>query len=151
MSRQVTTSSPRGLFSPLAHGFREELEELRSRIWGNEEEGVPWGRMTPSVDLVETDGALEARVDVPGIDPEDIDVRLSGNLLTVSGERKEEEEQTGKTYHRIERRTGRFSRCVSLPCAVQEDEVAADCRDGVLTITLPKADEAKSHKIEVKA
>ena len=151
MSGPLATRSPRGLFSPLAHGFREEMEELMSRFWGNEEDRGAFGRLTPSVDITESDGALEARVDLPGVKPDEIDIQLSGNLLTISGERKEEEEDKGKTYHRIERRTGSFSRCVSLPCTVQEDEVAAEYRDGVLCITLPKTDEAKSRKIKVKA
>ena len=151
MSGQLTTRSPRGLFSPLAHGLREEMEELMSRFWGTEEDGWALGRMTPSVDVTESEAALEARVDLPGVKPDEIDISLAGNLLTISGERKEEEEEKGKTYHRIERRSGSFSRCVSLPCAVQEDEVAAEYRDGVLIVTMPKTDEAKSHKIKVKS
>jgi HSP20 family protein len=127
------------------------MEDLMSRFWGDEEDGWQFARLTPAIDVTESESALEARVDLPGVNPDEIDIQLSGNLLTVSGERREEKEEKGRTYHRIERRSGSFSRCVSLPCAVQEDEVAADCRDGVLTITLPKTDEAKSHKIEVKA
>ena len=151
MTGQLSTRGPRGLFSPLAQGLRGEMEELMSRFWGDEEDGWNFARMTPAIDVTESESALEARVDLPGVKPDEIDIQLSGNLLTVSGERKEEKEEKGRTYHRIERRSGSFSRCVSLPCAVQEDEVAADCRDGVLTITLPKTDEAKSHKIKVKA
>ena len=151
MSGQLSTRSPRGLFSPLAHGLREEMEELRSRFWGAEDDGWSFGRMSPSVDIAETESAIEAHIDLPGVKPEEIDIHLAGNLLTISGERKEEEEEKGKTYHRVERRSGSFSRCVSLPCAVQEDEVVAEYRDGVLLITLPKTDEAKSHKIKVKS
>ena len=150
MSGQVATRSPRGLFSPLAHGLREEMDELESRFWGTEVAGWAFGRLSPSIDISESEGALEARVDLPGVKPEKIDIQLSGNLLTISGERKEEEEKKGKTYHRVERRSGSFSRCVSLPCAVQEDEVVAEYSDGVLIITLPKTDEAKSCKIKVK-
>ena len=151
MSGQLKTRSPRGLFSPLAHGLREEMEELMSRFWGAEDDGWTFGRLTPSVDITENEGAVEARVDLPGVKADEIDIQLSGNLLTISGERKEEKEEKDKTYHRIERRTGSFSRCVSLPCAVQEDEVAAEYHDGVLVVTLPKTDEAKSRKIKVKA
>jgi HSP20 family protein len=127
------------------------MDELMSRFWGTEEDGWTFGGMNLSIDISESEGALEARVDLPGVKPEEIDIRLSGNLLTISGQRKEEEEKEGKTYHRIERRSGSFSRCVSLPCAVQEDEVAAEYHDGVLVITLPKTDEAKSRKIKVKS
>jgi HSP20 family protein len=71
-------------------------------------------------------------------------------MLTVAGERKEEKEEKGKTFHRVERLYGNFSRSVTLPCSVNEEEVAAEYKDGVLTIKLPKAEEAKAHKIKVK-
>ncbi|MGI9327637.1 MAG: Hsp20/alpha crystallin family protein, partial [Pseudomonadales bacterium] len=80
----------------------------------------------------------------------EIEIQLNGNVLTVSGERKEEQEEKGKTYHCVERRIGTFSRSMTLPCPVEEDEVAAAFKDGVLTITLPKTDEAKTRKIKIK-
>jgi HSP20 family protein len=89
-------------------------------------------------------------VDLPGVKPDDIDIRLSGNTLRLHGERKEEQQEKGRTFHRIERRRGNCSRSITLPCAVVEDEVAAEYNDGVLTVTLPKCEEAKSRKIEVK-
>jgi HSP20 family protein len=90
-------------------------------------------------------------MDLPGIAAKDIDVQVSGNVLTVSGHREEEKEEKGRTFHRLERRYGDFSRSVILPCAVVEDEVAAEYHDGVLTIKLPKTEESKAHKIKVKA
>ena len=71
-------------------------------------------------------------------------------MLTVSGERKEEREEKGKTYHRVERRVGSFSRSVTLPCPVREDAVDAQYKNGILTIKLPKTEEAKARKITVK-
>jgi HSP20 family protein len=99
--------------------------------------------------MAETDTAIEARMDVPGVTAKDIDIQISGNALTVRGERKEEKEEKGKTFHRIERRYGSFSRSVTLPCAVAESEVAAEYRDGVLTVKLPKTEESKAHKVKV--
>ena len=90
-------------------------------------------------------------MDVPGLKPEEIEIQLNNGILTVSGERREEKEEKGKTFHRIERRHGSFSRSVTLPAAVAEDKVDAQCHDGVLTITLQKTEEAKSRKIKVKS
>ena len=104
------------------------------------------------MDVSETDKAVEVRLDVPGINPADVDIQLSSGTLTVRGERKEEEEEKDKdrNYHRVERRCGSFSRTVTLPCSVREDEAAAEYKDGVLTITLPKSEEAKTRRIKVK-
>lgn len=89
-------------------------------------------------------------MDLPGIDPEQIDISISGNVLTIRGERKEEKEEKGRTWHRVERRKGSFSRSLTLPCAVTEDEAAAEYKDGVLLVTVSKCEEARSHKVRVK-
>jgi HSP20 family protein len=130
---------------------REEVEDLLSRIWGDEGDGWLVGRYSPSLDLAETDSTVEVRLDLPGAKPEEIDIQLSGNVLTVSGERKEEKEEKGRTFHRVERREGGFSRSISLPCAVEEEKVQAQYRDGVLSITMPKTEKAKAKKIKVKS
>jgi HSP20 family protein len=144
-SRNAATAARR---APLVV-LRDEMDDLLSRFFGGED-GWFAGRIVPTVDLAETDEAVLAKLDLPGVNPDEIDISISGNLLTVRGERKEEKEEKGKTFHRIERRTGAFSRSLTLPCAVNEDEVAAEYKDGVLAITLPKCEEAKSHKIKVK-
>jgi HSP20 family protein len=153
MAGTLSTQKPRGLFQwgrKALPGLREEMEELLSRVWDEDGDGWFAGTMRPSVDLSETDKTVEVRMDVPGIKAEEIDVQINNNLLTVSGDRKEEREEKGKTYHRVERRTGSFSRSFALPCPVAEDEVVAEYRDGILTITMPKTEEAKSHRIKVK-
>ena len=132
-------------------GLLEEVEDAMSRLWDVGGNGWTFGTSIPSLDISETDKAVEVKLDVPGVTAKEIDIQLNGNLLTVSGERKEEQEKKGKTFHRIERRYGNFSRSITLPCSVQEDEVAAEYRDGVLAITLPKTEEAKSRKITVKS
>lgn len=131
-------------------GLLEEMEQLVGRMWDDADGGWFQGRGTPSLDLSETDTAVEVKVDVPGMKAEEIDIQFHGNMLTVSGEHEEEKEEKDKTYHRVERRKGRFSRAVSIPCPVEEDEVAAEYKDGVLNITLPKTEEAKARKITVK-
>jgi len=130
--------------------IREEMQDLLSRSFG--EEGGLWSvdRVTPSLDLAESNNALEVRMDIPGMEAKDIEIQVNANVLTVSGERKEEREEKGKTYHRVERRVGAFSRSVTLPCPVKEDAVDAQYKNGILTIKLPKTEEAKARKITVK-
>jgi HSP20 family protein len=124
-------------------------------IWGHVApdftEGWFGGRLVPTVDLSENPTSVEVRMDLPGLKPEDIDIQLANNVLTISGERKAEKEEKGKTYHRVERRRGTFSRSLTLPTAVAEDKVDAEYREGVLTVTLQKTDEAKSRKTKVKS
>ncbi|HEY3395062.1 MAG TPA: Hsp20/alpha crystallin family protein [Lacipirellulaceae bacterium] len=132
--------------------LREEMNDLRSRLWGGEEEGWFGAALAaPSVDLSETDTAVEVRMDLPGVKPDDIDIQVSGNILSVTGQRQEEKEEKGRTFHRVERHSGSFSRAITLPAAVNESEVAAEYRDGVLAITLPKSEQAKTRKIKVKS
>jgi HSP20 family protein len=130
--------------------LREEMNDLRTRLMGEEDEGWFTGAVVPALDVSETETAIDVRMDLPGITAKDIDIQVNGNMLTVSGERKEEKEEKGKTFHRVERRYGNFSRSVTLPCAVNENEVAAEYKDGVLMIKLPKTEESKTHKIKVK-
>ena len=147
MSTSLTTRKPGGTSiwrrDPIAT-LRDEMNELRARLWGDEGENWMAGAAVPSLDMSETDHAVEVRMDVPGMKAKDIDIQINNNILTIRGQREEEQEEKGKTYHRIERRSGSFSRSVSLPCAVSQDEVVADYRDGVLTVTMPKTDESES-------
>lgn len=129
---------------------REEMETLWSQLIGEPTNGHRGGRLMPTLDLTETANTVDVRMDVPGMKAEDIDIQLSNGMLTISGERKEEKEEKGKTFHRLERRYGSFSRSVTLPTTVAEDKVDAQYRDGVLTIALQKTEEAKSRKIKVK-
>lgn len=131
--------------------LREEMNDLRARIMGDEDEDWFAGANLPSLDMSETDTEVDVRLDLPGLTAKDIDVQVNGNVLTVNGQRQEEKEEKGRTFHCTERRYGNFSRSVTLPCAVGENEVAAEYRDGVLTIKLPKAEDAKAHKIKVRS
>ena len=132
-------------------GLFDEIEDAMARMWDAGNGGWPWATAMPSIDISETEKSVDVKLDLPGVKAKEIDIQLNGNLLTVRGDRKEEEEKKGKMFHRVERRYGSFSRSITLPCPVQEDEVAAEYRDGVLSITLPKTEEAKSKKIAVKS
>lgn len=152
MTTPVTTRSRR----PLTHPWRDmglglrDIESLLSSFWGPGE--VSWLEQAngPSFDLSENPEGFEVTMDVPGVKPDDIDIQLHGNLLTVSGHREEETEEQNKKFHRVERRTGTFSRSVTLPSEVEEATVEARCNGGVLKISLPKRKEQRAKKIQVK-
>jgi len=107
--------------------------------------------IAPPMDISETDDKLQIRLDTPGVEPEDIDIQVSGNQLTISGQRKEEEEKEGETFYRVERQSGSFSRSVTLPYPVDGDKIDASSHGGVLTVSLPKCEEAKPRRVEVKS
>lgn len=138
------------LFDPFG-GLQKEMDDLLNRFqtdWNGDR--FP-AISIPAADLSETDEALQIRMDMPGLKAEEINIEVSGNTIRISGEHKEEKEQKGKTYHRIERRSGSFARAMTLPAPVKEDQVTAECNDGVLTITLPKTEAAKTRKVTVKS
>jgi HSP20 family protein len=113
--------------------------------------GEMWDAFTPRVDVVESDDELKVSAELPGIDEKDIDVSLSRDVLTISGEKKEKQEYRGEYYFRTERSYGSFQRSIPLPCNVDTGKVEAIFDNGVLTITLPKTDETRCRKrIEVR-
>lgn len=152
MSTAVAKREPRTMrtWDPF-QSVREEAESLWSNLTGERGNGWFAPMVVPPIDLSETANAVTVRTDLPGIKPDEIDIQLSNNVLTISGQRQEEKEEKGQTFHRVERRSGSFSRSVTLPTAVAEDKVDAQYKDGVLTVTMPKTEEAKSRKIKVKA
>ena len=112
-----------------------------------------WETGGPRTDIAETESALEVSVELPGIDQKDVDVSLTDSALTIKGEKKSEQEESKKGYHLLERSYGSFYRSIPLPSGVDTDKAAAQFKNGVLTVTLPKTEEALSRvrKIEVKA
>lgn len=109
--------------------------------------------LVPAVDIVETEKAVELRLDLPGVDPEQIDVKLDGNLLTVTAERKNEKTAEGKGWIRQERAWGQFTRSFTLPNTLDGTKPEAAYKHGVLTVTLPKKEEVlpKTLKVKVEA
>lgn len=131
--------------------LREEMNDLMSRVWSGYETLPALQQLTPAIDVSETDNAFEVRMDSPGMESKDFDVQVHGNSVTLSGKRHEEKEEKGKTFHRVERRSGSFSRTLTLPCNINEDEVAAEYLNGVLMVKLPKNEKSKPKKISVKS
>ena len=154
----MTTTLPTRTFQGLARPFfsdpfrslNEEMNDLLGRFSIDWAGGSPIRERIPSLDLTETDGTIEIKMDLPGIKSDEVDIEVDADSIRISGEHKEEQEETGKTFHRIERRAGSFSRLVTLPCAIDQEHVVAESRDGVLTITLPKSEESKTRKVPVK-
>lgn len=108
------------------------------------------GFWAPVVDIIEDKDNYIVKAEIPGMKKEDIKVTVRDNILAISGERSSETEEKEKTYHRIERSYGRFSRTIALPSAVDAAKIKAAYKDGVLHITLPKPDSAKPQQIDVE-
>jgi HSP20 family protein len=130
--------------------MREEMNDLISRIWGGQSSNLSGLTIAPAVDVSEDDEAYEIHVDAPGVDAENFDIQVHGNTVTLSGKREDKQEEKKKRYHRVERRSGSFSRSITLPADINEDAVVAEYNDGVLSVTLPKSQKSKARKIDVK-
>lgn len=104
----------------------------------------------PAVDVSETADKVVVKAELPGIDAKDIDISLSGDILTIKGEKKSEREEKKENYHLVERSYGSFSRSLRLPAAVDADKIEAGYKQGILTVTCPKKEEIKPKAIEVK-
>ncbi len=125
-----------------------EIDNLVNQFWGDyaNRNGQGW---FPKVDIAENESNFVLSAELPGMNREDIQVSLEDGVLTVSGERKFEEEKEGKNYLHRERTYGRFTRSFQMGKNVQADKISASYKDGVLHITLPKAEEVKPRQIEV--
>jgi len=104
-----------------------------------------------ALDVLEKDEDVTVRASIPGVDPEAIDISITGDILSIKGETREEKEQARGNYHLRERRYGAFQRAIRLPERVDADAAEAEFENGVLTLTLPKVEEAKPKKVEVQA
>jgi HSP20 family protein len=112
--------------------------------------GMTGGRMLPAVDVYQTEEDVVVRAALPGIQADDVHIAVTGDVLTIKGEMKEQANRQEKSYHLREQRYGAFERTLSLPTAVVSDKAKAEFEDGVLVVTLPKAEEVKSRTITVK-
>lgn len=129
---RLLTDTLRGAFGP------EEEQQLSTRMWA------------PPVDIYETEQNLVMKVELPGIDPKDVEVQLENNTLRIRGERKFEKEVSEENFQRVERSYGSFARSFTLPSTVDPNHAAADYKDGVLTLTLAKREEAKPKTIKIE-
>jgi HSP20 family protein len=127
--------------------LQSEVNRLFSRVGGGDvAERQSW---TPQIDVIETDDTIKLKGDLAGMNPKDINIEVQDNVLTVSGERRFEEEVKEDKYYRIERRYGSFSRSLALPQAINESAIEAKYENGVLEVIVPKAEIVKPKKIAV--
>jgi HSP20 family protein len=106
---------------------------------------------TPALDIVETETEYRLFVELPGLGKDDVRIEFTDNVLSLKGEKKSVEPVEGERWHRVERRAGVFERRLELPVAVEADRIGARFRDGVLTVTIPKAEEARPREISIES
>lgn len=134
---------------PQVWDIQSEINRVFDNLWGPEESELR-GMWSPAVDIAETKDEIVVSADLPGLNKENIKVNVENNVLTFSGERKQETQENGSNVHRLERSYGFFSRSFTLPATVRADAIKAAYKDGVLHLTLPKAEEAKPRRIAVE-
>ena len=138
---------PFGELSP----FRKEMDRLWNRFLGEASFAKTFTEMwSPSVDISETKDDFVVKAELPGLEAKDVNVSISGDVLTIKGEKKAEEEEKDEHYHRVERCSGSFQRVFQLSSGVKADKIEANFDKGVLKVILPKVEEAKKKEIEVK-
>jgi len=135
--------------------FEREMSALMNQFFGNAaarrtEPNLPhvWA---PAVDVREDDNEITINMELPGVKPEEVEIELTGDTLCAKGERKFHDEERRKDYVRIERAYGTFQRSFTLGTPIDAEKVTAHYRDGVLSITLPKAEQVRPKKVQVKA
>jgi len=132
---------------PLFSTFQDEMDSMLDNFFGRETSfGTGWN---PDIDIAETNDSIIVKAEIPGIDPKDIDISITGDTLAIKGEKKEEKEDMSKCFHRIERSYGSFTRTIRLPESVNADKVKAEDHHGLLVITIPKTEKARAKKISV--
>jgi HSP20 family protein len=132
-----------------ASTLQEQINRLFSDSFGRSTEEGNLTSWAPPVDIHETEHELVVKADLPDIDPQALDIRVENNILTIRGERKFEKKVEDKNYLRIERAYGAFSRSFALSNTVNADAIKAEYKNGVLTLTIPKREEAKPKQIKV--
>jgi len=131
--------------------FRQEMDKLWDRFFGE----MPLtrritGEWWPTVDVSETKDNFVIKAELPGMDDKDVSVTISGDVLTIKGEKNKEEEEKDEHHYRAERYYGSFERSFQLPSSVKADKIEADFEKGILKVTLPKVEEAKKKEVKIK-
>jgi HSP20 family protein len=131
------------------NSVQEQVNRLFEEMVGRTTDESVLSTWAPAVDIYETEHELVVKADLPDVDLKDLDIRVENNLLTLRGERKFEKKVSEENYLRVERAYGGFSRSFSLANTVNPEAIKADYHDGVLTLTIPKREEAKPKQIKV--
>ncbi len=146
MSNLIRWDPFRDLRSIRLRAFRDEMDRMLENTMFDPFESATWDL---ALDVAETDDEFQVKASLPGINPDDLEITYNANVLTIKGSTKDEKEVEEKRYHLRERRYGSFCRSVSLPSTVNPDKIEASYESGVLTLHMPKAEEAKPKRIPV--
>ena len=133
-------------FEDMFNRYANAVEQPRA----GSQEVIATGDWAPRVDIAETDRAFEIKAEIPEVNKEDVKVTVYNGVLTIQGERKQEKEEKGKKFHRVERNYGCFTRSFTLPDNVDETKISASFKDGMLNLQIQKTEEVKPKSIEVK-
>jgi HSP20 family protein len=130
---------------------QSEMQDMMRNLFGHRDMPTAWqGVAWPAIDIADQEGEYVVKAEVPGCKIEDIELSVSGNILTIGGEKNQEQEVNEKGYYHVERSFGSFRRDLNLAGDVDISKIDAECKNGVLTIRLPKTEKAKTAKIKVK-
>ncbi len=132
-------------------GMQDEMQRLFRDVLGGDAAPATAGAFSPVLDVEETEDGFTLHVELPGVSPDEVEITLEENVLTIAGERSFYDEQRAENLRRVERRYGRFHRAIRMPDRVDGELVSASFRDGMLTVTVPKAEEAKPRRIAINA
>ena len=146
MAREIARWDP---FKELAT-LRDEVDRLFDTFFGRLPTIEIDKRWVPAINLEETEDEYIVSAELPGMNKDDIKVKVTEDGITISGERKMEKEEKGKTYHRIEMTYGSFKRTISFPDEVVPDKAKATYKDGILRVTVPKSQKSKPKEVEIK-
>jgi HSP20 family protein len=132
-------------------GLQDEMNRLFSSTFSGGEDQMMRGAWNPQVDIFENKDQIVLEAELPGLKPEDVEISIENNVLTLHGERKFEKKDQQDNFHRVERSYGSFTRSFTLPPTVSSENATAEFENGILRLTLLKREEAKPRRIEIKA
>jgi len=150
----ITRYEPRKLWSPMTsfQNIQEEMDRIFDDFFTTgKREGLVEAGWYPAVDVLEDTDKFTLKAEVPGLTEKDVQIAVEENAISIRGEKKEEKEEKGMHYHKLERSYGAFSRNFQLPSNVNREQISAQYRDGILEITLPKTTQSKPKIVEIKA
>lgn len=131
-----------------ASPWQEDFNQVLRQFFGDADASLA-GAFSPALDVEESDDAFTLHVELPGVSPDDVEVSIEESVLSIAGQRDFYADRNADGFRRVERRFGRFHRAVRLPDRVDSDKVEAAYKDGLLTITVPKAESAKPRRVKV--
>ncbi|WP_062212731.1 Hsp20/alpha crystallin family protein [Demequina oxidasica] len=146
MARDIARINSTGVVSP----WPEDFQRIVRQFFGDSEASLA-GAFSPALDVEEGDESFTLHVELPGVSPNKVDVSIEDSVLTIAGERQFYSDANVDGFKRVERCFGRFHRAVRLPDRVDADKIKAEYKDGLLTVTVPKAESAKPRRIQVAA